>query len=159
MDKADIIVTNPPFGKLVINFLKLMVEKNKKFIAVVPYTVVTNPYIIKYFNEGKLLSGYNYIHTFTRPDGSSKGAPVFWCTNINYHNHPNLKRDKECVNISDEGYRYVSTYKNLPTSFDGEIIVPLSYITYYDPDKYKIINHKQFKINGKTKHGLIIEER
>lgn len=159
--QSDIVVSNPPFGKqLARRFVNLMLELNVDFIAVMPYTIVQKPEIINAYMDGRLCSGYTYVHNFIGPDGSKKTAPVYWMSTVNNHNRPDIRRaPREQVVLSDEGEKMVRAYRFIPEQFDYDLLLPITYIAYFDPDKYKILGFKYFHYEGQKKCGLIIRQR
>ena len=77
-DEADIIITNPPFSKI-RNFIKWILEADKKFIIVANESDATNKEIFPLLINGKIWYGQNNGDmSFKVPPDSPERTTRFW---------------------------------------------------------------------------------
>ena len=92
-EEADIVCTNPPFSRA-IDYWKMIIESDKKFLII---SNITNPItlaFVPYFREGKVWAGYNEVDWFLTPKRELTRAAGHWYTNIPIKNRPKFSRLK-----------------------------------------------------------------
>lgn len=161
VDACDVIITNPPFSKMV-DFIDFLLENNKKFIII----------------GSKLTSGYknffaywknNYVHNvktkpsfFIRPDGSLADIGCYWYSNIDIGLPKKQiientdKSEFEKVDEIDNCY-FVKKMREFPIDADC-VCVPMT-INEYNIKGWKIHGIVKPKINGEQKFGRILMTR
>ena len=65
-DKYDVVITNPPFSKM-IEFINLLIKNNKKFLIIGDINNQTKKEFSKYFINNKIWFGYHSCKKFLMP--------------------------------------------------------------------------------------------
>ena len=176
---CDVVVTNPPFS-VFRQFVKLMIDNDKKFLIVGPLNAITYKEIFPLIMANKLWLGYGFpgmVGFFTSPyedfatasehrDGMIRNSGVHWFTNIEtekrYWDIPLFKSYRE----EPERYpRYdnydaieVSKTAHIPVDYDGVMGVPISFLDKYNPNQFEILGNSEMfaepiMVNGKLGTG------
>lgn len=152
MKKCDIVITNPPFSEKLPNKLVELCIKNKKdFIIVAQLHLIQSKDIFNLYKEDKIKVGYTNINDFVRPDGSKKGAPCCWWTNLEVEHKP-IKFEKE-YNENDypkyDSYDAIecNSWKNIPKDYKGNIGVPYRFITKLSHEQFDVVDIIRPKLN------------
>ena len=145
LDRADVVVTNPPYSEgAALSLIEALIQRGKKFIVVGPLHLIQKKRVIDYVNSGQLSVGYNSIYRFDGPEGfgTRKSLSVWW-TNMETRKSPiSLTRHYE------EGvYRRYDNYdainvdaiRDIPCDYDGNMGVPISFIGKYSPSQFELI--------------------
>ena len=156
--QADIICTNPPFS-LFREYIRQLIEYNKKFIIIGHQNAITYKEIFKLLKTNKLWLGYGFkggaAHFITNykdkavsgdhKEGMVRVSGVHWFTNLDIaKRHEELALYKK-YNPKDypsyENYDAieVSKTKNIPIDFSGLMGVPITFMDKYNPDQFEII--------------------
>ncbi len=151
LKEADIIVSNPPFSCF-LNYVQILIENSKQFLIVGNMNAVKYKKIFPLIMTDKMWFGVNGIHNFLQPDGSvKKFGNINWYTNldiskrhekINLYKHYNAK---EYPKYESYDAIEVSKVSEIPCDYDGVMGVPISFVSRYSPDQFKII--------GEFNHG------
>ena len=163
LQKADIVVTNPPFS-LFREYVAQLIEHKKKFLIIGNVNAITYKEIFKLLKREKVWLGAS-IHSgdreFRVPEhypleaaGCRVGADgnkyirvkgVRWYTNLDYaERHQDLLLYKR---YTPEEYPEYDNYdainvditKNIPMDYDGAMGVPITFLDKYNPSQYEII--------------------
>ena len=163
LKESDIVCTNPPFS-LFREYVSQLMEYNKQFLILGNNNAVAYKEIFPLIKDNKIWLGYSCNKTmkFYVPDryevqGYDNGVPyvkvpaITWFTNI-----PNKKRTEPIVltatyaegpNHRGDYPKYnnydaieVSKCKNIPCDYDGIMGVPITFLDYYCPDQFEIID-------------------
>lgn len=183
LKKADIIVTNPPFSKF-IEYIDLLAKYNKKFIVLGNPSAIAYKNVFNYIKNNYIWLGHKPINKklyfgITKEEqerlvretkkGSSyliKDDIVFarvmscWFTNIGKRSYRELEFS-ECE-TEYKGYdNYnainVDKIKDIPYTPNTNIGVPITFMEYYNPDKFEIVDILNTPvIDGKTIFKRII---
>lgn len=153
LQEADIVVTNPPFS-LFRDFVKWLVNANKKFIILGNKASTTYADIFTLFRDGKCRLGYS-IHSgeryFIQPDTDelSKGISVRWFTNLFYSNtvdklillskEENEERNVVYSRLDNYDAINVNKYKDIPSDFTSIMAVPVSFFDYWCPEQFELL--------------------
>lgn len=167
LKQADIVVTNPPFS-LFREYLKQLVDYDKKFIIIANKSLVTTKEVFPLFQKNKLWSGSRgwgggmWFETTNLDDvdkiidgKNMKNTPSVWLTNIDHgrrHELLNLMTvaDNLKFNKKLKGKTEYQKYVNydaievpftdaIPSDYDGEMGVPISFLDKYNPDQFEIV--------------------
>lgn len=152
----DVSVTNPPFS-----IIKEYYEHAKHKPCIFVGTVMHLKYkgIVEDFFDGKLHVGYNKSATsFTTPDGDKRVAYCLFMGNVK-PTKPHYKDPKPSKNLDPTFYNIdgtdiinIDSSRDIPKGYSGKMAVPLSFIIFYNPNKYRIIDIlRQPRINGVKK--------
>lgn len=154
---ADIIVTNPPYS-LFRDFIDYMFKYSKKFLIIGNANAITYKNCFSYIQQNKMWLGVNCVRWFYRPHGElCEGARSFWFTNLDVDKrHQKIDLTKE---YSDEYVEYdnynaieVSKAVNIPRNYKGIMGVPITFLSKYNPEQFRIIG-SDFQV----KDGLLPE--
>ena len=158
--EADIVVTNPPFS-LFREFVKRLVDADKKFLIIGNYNAVTYKDIFKLFMANKIWLGYGFpsnvgffishyedIATASQHrDGMIRVSGVTWFTNLE---HEKRNRPYDLVfSYKDNPERYprydnydaieVSKTGDIPEDYFGVMGVPITFLDKYCPDQFEVL--------------------
>ncbi|MFZ1323636.1 MAG: adenine-specific methyltransferase EcoRI family protein [Candidatus Saccharimonadales bacterium] len=177
LKQADIVVTNPPFS-LFREYIKQLIDHDKKFCIIGNMNAITYKEIFPLIRENKLWVGSRFNKrvngknmTFRVPDTyPMHGTEVYkdeegnkfvsvagtgWFTNLDHgrRHQPlglmtmadNLKFNKKMA--GKEGYDKYVNYEAIevpftdaiPSDYDGEMGVPISFLDKYNPDQFEIV--------------------
>lgn len=145
LKKADIVITNPPFS-LFKDFVDLLLKEKKYFLIIGNSNALSFKKILENIMTNKIRLGINCVRWFFLPNGNlCEGARSFWYTNLD------LKRNYKRLNVSKpysatEYFEYdnykaieVSRTKDIPYNFEGIMGVPITFLSKYNLDQFKII--------------------
>lgn len=178
LQESDIVITNPPFS-LFREFVKWVMDADKKFLIIGNQNAITYKEIFPYLQKNKMWLGYHNVKTFKQDDGSEKDfGNVCWFTNLD------IKKRHDTIAT---GYLYgddiskYPTYDNynaincdkvneIPDDYDGAIGVPITFLGKHCPAQFEIIGldryvednpnyGKRFTINGVETYARILIKR
>lgn len=165
LKSADIVVTNPPFS-LFRDFMKVLVEHEKKFLIIGNMNALTYKEIFPLFQENKTWFGPSISsgdREFGVPDRYPLNAAgsrvdeegnkfirvkgVRWFTNLEFKG-----RKTDLVLYKkydpDEYPKYdnfdaidVSKTAEIPEDYDGPMGVPITFMDKYNPDQFEILGN------------------
>ena len=144
LKECDIVVTNPPFS-LFKEYVKLLMDYNKKFIIVGTESGITYKDVFPYVKNEKMWVGCNMITKFRTPSGEiKKFGNICWYTNVvSKGERMSIKGGTLYSNEYKHYDNYdaieVSSVKNVPTDYFGVMGVPVNYMKYLDPMIYEIV--------------------
>ncbi len=166
LEKADIIVTNPPWS-LFREYVDQLIKFKKKFLIMGPQNAFGYKTIFKLIKENKLWIGHSIKsgdREFEIPDDyvvrskknlrvDSNGKRylkvpgVRWFTNLEYEErHKDLILYKTYKNNESEYPKYknydainVDDRNLIPMDYKGNIGVPISFLNKFNPDQFEII--------------------
>lgn len=159
LEKADIVVTNPPFS-LFREYVDQLINYDKKFIIVGHQTSIQYKNIFSYIMENKIWLGFGFkggAAHFINPhyedyatagnhiDGMIRVSGVIWLTNLDIKKrHENLILYKAYEPILNETYdNYdainINYTKEIPINYKGVMGVPITFLNKYNPDQFEII--------------------
>lgn len=183
---SDIVVTNPPFS-LFREYVDQLIKYNKKFIIIGNMNAVTYKNIFSLIKNNEILVGYSFDKSFefSVPDYYEaseskrideygrkviKAGPIGWYTNCQIQ-----KPTKKLVlteKYDPERYPKYDNYDainvdkvvEIPKDYDGIMGVPISFLSKYCPEQFKIIGYDgvsvgakgKFKINSIEKYKRIL---
>ena len=161
LKEADVIVTNPPFS-LFREYVKQLMEYNKKFLIIGNMNAITFKEIFPLIKANKLWLGLTMNGSnrwFRVPDNYEKSSSmkvengikycfvksVVWFTNLEHN-----RRKEELILINkytpEEYPKYdnydainVDKVSDIPIDYDGVIGVPITFLDKYSPDQFEIV--------------------
>lgn len=161
LDRADAVVTNPPFSQL-DKFLQLLLNKNKDFIIMGNLTAITIINIFDAFKAGKIFYGRHIdkTHYFLVPEKNYKNRKTRIINGKHYLDIGNItwwtsfkgKNPREkfipTVNYKDHEYLKYWNYDAInvdktmliPKDYFGDMGVPITYAYRHNPDLFEFIN-------------------
>lgn len=178
-DKADIIVTNPPFS-LFREFLNWIMEGKKKFVILGNKNAITYKEVFPLIKENKTWLGTTSPKEFNTPTGTTHKVSGLtrWFTNLEHGiRHEKMILDTMANNLrfnkslrkrltkygdvkhypEYDGYNAIEIpmAKCIPSDYDGVMGVPITFLDNYNPDQFEIIGldrytvPKQFLVGGR----------
>jgi len=169
LEKADIVVTNPPFS-LFREFVAQLVKYNKKFLIIGNINAITYKEIFKLIKDnvtwlgihlGRGISGfivpehYELYGTEARIDslGNRIVSPnnALWLTNLdNFKRHEDIKLTKRYYGNESEYPMYdnydginVNKTKEIPLDYKGHMGVPITFLHKFNPEQFEIIKFRK----------------
>lgn len=145
LKEADVVVTNPPFS-LFRDYVKQLMDYNKKFLIIGNSNAITYKEIFPYLKDNKLWLGMNWVKEFIQPNGEiKKFGNICWFTNIE-----NKKRNQPLdlyrkYNPTDypkyDNYDAINVDKvtDIPEDYDGVMGVPITFLDKYCPNQFEIV--------------------
>ena len=160
LKQADIVVTNPPFS-LFREYVKQLIDYDKKFLIIGNVNAITYKEIFPLIKDNKIWLGYGFrgmVGFFSSPyednakssqhrEGFIRNSGVHWFTNLDIK-----KRHEDILlwrSYKDEPELYpkydnydaieVSKTMNIPKDYDGVMGVPITFLDKYNPDQFEIL--------------------
>ena len=150
LKEADIVCTNPPFS-LFRDYVAQLMEYEKKFLIIGNDNAIAYKEFFVFIKANKVWTGYSKVKEFRQPDGTiKKFGNVGWYTNLDTtKRHEKLTLYKK-FNPS-EYPKYVnydaiavSKVTEIPTDYEGEMGVPITFLDKYNPNQFEIIGSSLF---------------
>ena len=165
LKQADVVVTNPPFS-LFRQYVKQLMDYNKKFIIIGNKNAITYKEIFPYIKNNQLWLGMSMNGSnrwFVAPDSyevkenaagyklDEKGRKMFFVNGVTWFTNIENKRRNEKLDLykrySFEDYpKYdnydaieVSRVDEIPMDYDGVMGVPITFLYKYNPTQFEII--------------------
>ena len=160
LKECDVVVTNPPFS-LFRQYVKQLMDYNKKFIIIGNQNAITYKDIFQLIKDNKIWLGINSSKTmeFSMPmsyekwdriEGNRKYGKVpgiSWFTNVPY------VYDRKPLILTKSYYENPSAYPkyenfdainvdkvaDIPMDYDGVIGVPITFLDKYCPEQFEIL--------------------
>jgi hypothetical protein len=158
LEQADIVVTNPPFS-LFREYVRQLIEYDKKFIIIGNQNAITYKEIFSLIKENRLWLGYGFKRNMAHfqshyediatdadhRDGMIRVSGVHWFTNLDVS-----KRHEEMILYKTYDPADYPTYVNydaievkrtadIPMDYKGAMGVPITFLTKYNPDQFEIL--------------------
>lgn len=166
--KSDVIITNPPFSKFVL-FMDFLLESGCKFLVIGSNIAINLNNVFSAWKKGDVHGGYscNQAVEFVRPDGSIKGVPVTWYTNMEIISDCcDVKTGKE----NDGTYStyddrrdviYLKSYKDYPDDYYGMVAIPPTSFNKFNHQFFDVIDDVKYtgKIDGKFVQSRLVVKR
>lgn len=174
LEKADIVVTNPPFSKF-REFLRVLLYLDKKFLVLGQINMLTCKDTFKYYKMGLYKLGYNFNNNTSFDTPFKKEIAIggiCWMTNLKVDNQ-NI-RELEFIDFNEELHQKYDNYNainvnsinEIPKDYKGEMGVPVTYLKYHNPNIFRIVgaddevtSDHRFKLNGKRIFRRIVIQR
>jgi hypothetical protein len=165
LERADIVVTNPPFS-LFREFVLQMVAHDKKFLIVGNQNAITYREVFDLIQGNQIWLGtQSGDMAFRVPDSYAPRATRFWVddegqkwrslgnacwfTNLDF-----AKRHEELIlykSYSPEDYptyaNYdaieVGKYAEIPADYPGAMGVPITFLSHHNPDQFEILGNSR----------------
>ena len=165
LKQADVVVTNPPFS-LFRQYVKQLMDYNKKFIIIGNQNAITYKEIFPYIKNNQLWLGMSMNGSnrwFVAPDSyevkenaagyklDEKGRKMFFVNGVTWFTNIENKRRNEKLDLYKrysfedypkyDGYNAieVSRVDEIPMDYDGVMGVPITFLYKYNPTQFEII--------------------
>ena len=182
INMSDIIVTNPPFSKA-LDFIELLLAKDKKFVIVCNRNTITTKKIFPLFLDRKLRIGYGFKGNtayFSIPpslyghyskdvvrneENIVRFRNVTWLTNLEIEvpcNKILLQRQ-----YSQQKYERYDQYdainidklSDIPYDYDGVMGVPITILDKFDYNTFELLGLDRLMPLNKSGHRFTINGR
>lgn len=168
LKEADIVITNPPFS-LFRQFVKQLIDYNKKFLIIGNNNAITYKEIFPLIKEDKLWLGYssNKTKEFRLPDSyekynyiDEKGFKIGKVPAISWFTNLDVKKRHEDIilwkHYTPEEYPKYDNYDaininkvdQIPCDYDGVMGVPITFLDKYNPSQFKILGTTESEGRG-----------
>lgn len=159
--EADIVVTNPPFS-LFREYIAQLVEHDKKFIIVGNLNAISYKEVFPLIQDGKVWLGHNHGDMkFKVPEHYEPRATRFWVDEHGqkwrslgntcwFTNLDIAKRHEDLIlyrtydpaeypSYANYDGIEVRTYKDIPADYAGAMGVPVTFLSWHNPDQFEIL--------------------
>ena len=188
LQKADVIITNPPFS-LFREFIKVLVDNDKDFLIIGNMNAITYKDIFPLIKDNKMFVGVS-IKSGDRQFAVPKNYPLLasgfrvdkqgnkfikvkgvrWFTSFNTHKNDYLELTKE---YNENEYPKYDNYdainvdktKDIPKDYYGVVGVPITFLDKHNQNQFEIVGFrkgddgKDLRIGGKDKFTRILIKR
>lgn len=187
LQEADIVITNPPFS-LFREYLKLLIDSDKKFLVLGNQNAITYKEVFSLIQNNKIWLGtHSGDMSFKVPDNSEPRPTRYWqdesgqkwrsLGNITWYTNLEHKKRHQFLNLTKQynpvDYpRYdnydaidVSKVQDIPCNYNGVVGVPITFLSKYNPDQFVIVkfrkgnDDKDLSVNGKCPYFRILVKR
>ncbi len=169
LQQCDIAVTNPPFS-LLTQYLKIIIENDKKFLIIGNENEIASRSWCSYFENNKLWLGYTHPKQFIDINGNIKKLGfVCWFTNLDvtYRSRPMVLHQQDLSQFSKyDNYDAIEIPKTklIPENYWGNMGVPIFFVEKFCPQQFEIVDSssaygKVPEINGCKLYRRIIIRR
>jgi len=155
LQQADIIVTNPPFS-LFREFIDLLIQHDKKFLIIGNMNAVSYDNVLLKIKANELWFGvrkWTGGMQFTTPHGM-RGVSAIWFTNMKHDVPPPdlpFRATLQMPRYDNANAVNIDKSANFPPDYTGIVGVPLSFLQWYNPEKFEILGRdKEFTYDGKA---------
>lgn len=167
LKEADVVVTNPPFS-LFRDYVKQLMDYNKKFLIIGNQNAITYKEIFPYIKENKLWLGttnnngmyylvpkdYEYAESYKfqkviNGQQVCRVPSVCWFTNIENprRNTPldlyKKYNEKDFPKYDNYDAIEVSKVTDIPEDYDGVMGVPITFLYKYCPTQFEIVKFRK----------------
>ena len=151
-EKCDIIITNPPFSKIIKEFIPILKKVNKKFFILGSMVSIWD-YALRLKNNVKFIRvPQEDAFTFIMPEDSNlTNNPLYiYISNMNinnYYKEPTFdKEEKNMVyvirNSDGKKFKHYSRINNIPLDEYDEIYVPVTVLLEHNRKYFDIIEYR-----------------
>lgn len=175
LKEADVVVTNPPFS-LFRDYVKQLMDYNKKFLIIGNKNAITYKEIFPYIKNNQLWLGLNSPCDFSTPSGEitkTIAGLCRWFTNIENQKRTTPLDLYRKYNPTDypkyDNYDAINVDKvtDIPEDYNGVMGVPITFLDKFCPTQFEIVGidryvednpnyGKRFTINGKETYARIL---
>lgn len=145
LQKADIVVTNPPFS-LAREYIACLMEQHKGFLIIGDMNWITYKEVFPLLKDDRIWLGNCAVKEFIQPDGTiKKFGNKLWFTNLDIK-----KRHEKLIlykKYSPEEFPKYDNYdainvdkvSDIPCDYDGNMGVPITFLSSYNPEQFEIV--------------------
>jgi hypothetical protein len=163
LEKADIVITNPPFS-IFREYLKQLIEHNKKFLIIGNINAITYKEVFRLVLLKQMWFGYNnnlnkmefqvpddypLNGAKTRIDNTGKKyitvKETRWFTNLEHNKRNDLLplnfalKTKDYKKYDNYDAIEINRVAYIPNDYNGIMGVPITFLDKYNPNQFKII--------------------
>lgn len=158
LQKAEIVVTNPPFS-LAREYIACLMKQHKEFLIIGDMNWITYKEVFPLLKDDRIWFGNCAVKEFIQPDGTiKKFGNKLWFTNLDHK-----KRHEKLIlwkKYSPEEYPKYDNYdainvdkvSDIPVDYDGILGVPITFLDKYNPEQFEILDARDYALNDKQKN-------
>ena len=160
LKECDIVITNPPFS-LFREYVKTLMQYNKRFLIVGPLNAITYKEVFPYIKNNEIIIGVNEVKKFI-VNNEVKAVACFWYTNLmpekEYIPFLTLKKYDPEKYPKYDNYDAINVdrVKDIPCDYYGVMGVPITFITRYTPTKFNIMGGRKGNDNKDLSYSQIV---
>ena len=145
LDRADIVITNPPFSLFRDFFTLLSKEYDKKFLIIGNQTGAAYNCVFPYFKSNKVRFGLTWARKFDTDRKEVVHVNTEWFTNLRADKYPEKLELTKSYNSKDypklDNYDAININKvrDIPKDYRGVMAVPVNFLNKYNPNQFKIL--------------------
>lgn len=165
-EKADIIITNPPFSKLIREFIPILNKVNKKFFIF--GSMISLPgYITKFtINNIRYVRSDKYFDFIMSKDCNLANCPLYvYISNLDikdYYPKPKFNKPKKGIE-TNLGYINYDKLNNIPIDEKRELLVPVTVYLEHNRKYFDILEGRCLKnlkySDDKDRYSRIVAKR
>lgn len=169
LKQADIVVTNPPFS-LFREYVKQLIDFDKKFLIIGNINCITYKEIFPLIKENKIWLGYGFrgmvgffkstyednAKSSQHKEGFIRNSGVHWLTNLDIKKrHEDILLWRSYADEPELFPKYdnydaieVSKTADIPKDYFGVMGVPITFLDKYNPEQFEIIGATESEGKG-----------
>ena len=182
--QADIVCTNPPFS-LFREYLKQLIEYDKKFVIIGPTNALTYKEVFPLLRDNKVWLGNGFLagnayfsipidcvnnyndKVYNSKTGFVKFRNCKWYTNLDI-----VKRHEPLElleHYTPEKYPKYDNYNainvdrvhDIPCDYDGVMGVPITFMDKYCPEQFELMNCNDCRVNDSVpiRENIVIKDK
>ena len=184
LKQADIVCTNPPFS-LFREYLKQLIEYDKKFVIIGPTNALTYKEVFPLLRDNKVWLGNGFL-----AGNAYFGIPIDCVNNYNdkvYNSKTGLVKFRNCKwytnldivkrheplelleHYTPEKYPKYDNYNainvdrvhDIPCDYDGVMGVPITFMDKYCPEQFELMNCNDCRVNDSVpiRENIVIKDK
>lgn len=152
LKESDVVVTNPPFS-LFREYIKQLMDYNKKFLVIGAILAVTYKEIFPLLRDRKIWFGHTSPKSYIMPDKSIKkfSGNTYWYTNLENGKRKEKMLLYERYKGNEELYPKYDNYEaininrthQIPCDYDGVMGVPITFMLKWNPEQFEIVHFRK----------------
>lgn len=183
LQKADVVITNPPFS-LAIDYFKFLMRYQKRFLFLCHKLLLVKSAVLPYVVSGDVYQGFkdsNGKTAFEIPKSATAYMKKYRCEGNRYYtdvvgitwlSNMQTKRCVPFLNLT-ETYTpccyprldnceaiYVDKTARIPKDYQGVMAVPVTFLNKYNPDQFTLLGLCKLPLlNGESLFDLLLVQR
>lgn len=178
LDRADVIVTNPPFS-LFRDFFELLTSHYKKFVIVGDINAISYKVVFPSIQNNTVWLGFSRNMSFVIPEHyrrsnnvqrTPNGKALIKLATVRWYSNVEPKPERHCregIPYDPKNYMKMLNFdvicvdkmSEMPRDYYGTMAVPVSFFDEYNPDEFSILGGtSEFKVdsNGVSQKGILV---
>lgn len=143
LEKADIIVTNPPFS-LFNEFFRILMENKKDFLILGSQNAFVYSNVFPYLADGTVRADHAGSIEFITPEGDfKKFGNICWYTTLERKRYflifDREFKEEDFLRYYNFDGVYVEKLSDIPKGYKGAMGVPITFLYFIDFKRFKIL--------------------
>lgn len=183
LQKADAVITNPPFS-LAIDYFKFLMRHQKRFLFLCHKLLLVKSAVLPYVVSGDVYQGFKDScgkTVFEIPKSATAYMKKYRCEGNSYYadvvgitwlSNMQTKRHVSFLNLTEpytphhyprlDNYEaiYVDKTARIPKDYQGVMAVPVTFLNKYNPQQFTLLGLcKLPTLNGESLFDLLLIQR